>query len=234
MTWPSGRRSRVDRAMSNASSRSCSNRTRSGQTRRHGLAGPARAAPDPSPAQHRSRHCSSRPDQYSAQKCDSVCSGEPTCPSSSPLDKPIIERPVLPQSRRSRFADDDRSRRCSAASSPCGGSASANTASWISRTARNPRADGIASFDQTLFTAPSPGAHQPATAGLPREPRRVMGVVLGSLGRGMQADGVWAHLPATTGPIAAVPARGCPHRVATRPGVQSARCTGVPVSRPYA
>ena len=39
--------------------------------------------------------------------------------------------------------------------------------------------------------------------------RELLGVVLGSLGRGMQADGVWAHLPATTGPIAAVPARGC-------------------------
>ena len=38
-----------------------------------------------------------RSDQSSAQKCDSVCSGEPTCPSSSPLGKPVIERPVLPQ-----------------------------------------------------------------------------------------------------------------------------------------
>jgi hypothetical protein len=74
---------------------------------RHGPAGSARAAPDRSPAQHHSRHGSSRPDQYSAQKCDSVCSSEPTCPSSSPLGKPIIERPVLPKSRRSRFADDD-------------------------------------------------------------------------------------------------------------------------------
>jgi hypothetical protein len=53
-----------------------------------------------------------------------------------------------------------------------------------------------------------------------------LGVMLGSLGRGMQADGVWANLPATTGPIAAVPARGCPGGVATRPGAQSAKGTG--------
>ena len=39
----------------------------------------------------------------------------------------------------------------------------------------------------------------------------LLGVVLGSLGRGIQADGVWVHLPATAGPIVAVPARGC-HR----------------------
>jgi hypothetical protein len=129
-----------------------------------------------------------------------------------------------PKSRRSRFADDDRFRRCSAASSPCGGSASANTASWISRTARHPRADGIASFEQTLVSAHGPGGR------ISRRPRgcrgsqgKQLGVVLGSLGRGMQADGVWDHLPATTGPIAAVPARGCPHRVATRPGAQSAQ-----------
>jgi hypothetical protein len=58
---------------------------------------------------------------------------------------------------------------------------------------------------------------------------------LGSLGRGMQAAGVWAHLPATPGPIAAVPARGCPDGVAIRPATQSARgCVGVPVSRPDA
>jgi hypothetical protein len=35
------------------------------------------------------------------------------------------------------------------------------------------------------------------------------------------------HRPATAGPIAAVPARGCPDGVATRPGGQSARvCRG--------
>ena len=57
--------------------------------------------------------------------------------------------------------------------------------------------------------------------------RGSQGKLLGSLGRGMQADGVWAHLPATTGPIAAVPARGCPGGVAIRPGAQSAKvCAG--------
>jgi hypothetical protein len=35
--------------------------------------------------------------------------------------------------------------------------------------------DGIASFDQTLVAAHGQGAHQPATAGLPREPRRAVG-----------------------------------------------------------
>jgi len=57
--------------------------------------------------------------------------------------------------------------------------------------------------------------------------RGSQGKLLGSLGRGMQADGVWAHLPATTGPIAAVPARGCPGGVAIRPGAQSTKvCRG--------
>jgi len=107
-TWLSGPRSWVDRARSSAWSRSCSNRTGRRQTRRHGPARPARTAPDRSPARHRSHHGSSRPDQSrpdqsSAQNCDSVCSGEPTRPSSSPLGK----RPVLTQSRRSRFADGD-------------------------------------------------------------------------------------------------------------------------------
>jgi hypothetical protein len=32
-----------------------------------------------------------------AQECDSVCSGESACPSSSPLGTAIIERPVLPK-----------------------------------------------------------------------------------------------------------------------------------------
>jgi len=41
----------------------------------------------------------------------------------------------------------------------------------------------------------------------PRQPRPaiLLGVVLGSLGRGMQEDEVWAHLPAAPGPITAVP-----------------------------
>jgi hypothetical protein len=47
------------------------------QARRHGPARPARTGPDRLPARHRSRHGSSHPDQSSAQKCDSVCSGEP-------------------------------------------------------------------------------------------------------------------------------------------------------------
>jgi hypothetical protein len=47
------------------------------QARRHGPARPARAARNRSPARPRSRHGSSHPDQSSAQKCDSACSGEP-------------------------------------------------------------------------------------------------------------------------------------------------------------
>jgi hypothetical protein len=50
-----------------------------GQARQHRPAQPARAAPDRSPARHRSRHSSSRPDQSSAQACDRACSGESTC-----------------------------------------------------------------------------------------------------------------------------------------------------------
>ena len=69
------------------------------QARRHRPAGPARAAPDRSPARYRSRHGSSRPAQPFAQACDSACSGEPTYPSSPPLGKTIIRRLILTEGR---------------------------------------------------------------------------------------------------------------------------------------
>jgi hypothetical protein len=122
------------------------------------------------------------------------------------------------------------SRTCSVASSAMTSKpAAAKTASWISRSAAHPRADGIASFDQHCSPHITKGLISRPQQGLLRSQGEQLGVVLGSLGRGMQADGVWAHLPATTGPTAAVPARGCPDRVATRPGAQSARvCQGYP------
>src|SRR5215207_3275471 len=106
--------------------------------------------------------------------------------------------------------------------------AAANTKSWISRTAGHPRAQWDRVVRPTLFATYGPGGSSAGhRGGAAEKPRRAVGVVPGSLGRGMQADGVWAHLPATTGPIAAVPARGCPGRVATRPAAQSARrCAG--------
>jgi hypothetical protein len=110
----------------------------------------------------------------------------------------------------------------------------ANTKSWISRTAGHLRADGIASFDQHCSPHMAQGFISRPPRGLPRSHGELLGVVLGSLGRGMQADGVWAHLPATTGPIAAVPARGCPDGIAIRPGGQSTTVCRVPVSRPDA
>jgi hypothetical protein len=52
-TWPSGRRSRVDRALFNALSSSCSNRVRSASGRPHRSARPARPDRDRSPTQPR-------------------------------------------------------------------------------------------------------------------------------------------------------------------------------------
>jgi hypothetical protein len=68
-----------------------------------------------------------------------------------------------------------------------------------------------------LIHSPEPGTvqRQSSSAGHSRghrgDPRWVVGVVLGSLGRGVRADGVWACLPAATGPVAAVPCPR-PHR----------------------
>jgi hypothetical protein len=53
------------------------------------------------------------------------------------------------------------------------------------------------------------GVHQPATAGLPSSQGKLLRPGGGQPRARVQADGVWACLPATTGPIAAVPARGC-------------------------
>ena len=84
-------------------------------------------------------------------------------------------------------------------------SVAANITSWISQNAGHPQADEIASFDQHR----SPNMARGLSAGTVGQ-GELLRVVQGSLGRGMQADGIWAHLPATMGPIAAVPARGCP------------------------
>jgi hypothetical protein len=76
------------------------------QARRHGPARPARAGPDRSPAQHRSRHGSSRPAQSCAHDCDRACwaslHGRPRRRSSR-----HHRATGLTQSRRSRFADGD-------------------------------------------------------------------------------------------------------------------------------
>jgi hypothetical protein len=90
-------RSRVDPAMSNAWSRSCSNRARSASGKPARTCSAGSDNPDRSPARHRSHHGSLPPDQCSAQECDSVCSGEPACRSSPPLGTAIIERLLLPK-----------------------------------------------------------------------------------------------------------------------------------------
>ena len=76
------------------------------QARRHGPARPAGTGPDRCSGRHRSRDGSSRPAQSRACECDRACSGEPACPSSSPLGTAIIERLVLPKAD-GRFADRD-------------------------------------------------------------------------------------------------------------------------------
>ncbi len=49
------------------------------------------------------------------------------------------------------------------------------------------------------------------------EPRRAVVRGAGQPRARVQADGIWASLPAAAGPIAAVPARGCHRRVASGP-----------------
>jgi hypothetical protein len=48
----------------------------------------------------------------------------------------------------------------------------------------------------------------------------------GSLGRGMQADGVWASLAAARGPVAAIPARADAGHRNLPPSIRVAACRG--------
>ena len=105
-----------------------------------------------------------------------------------------------------------------------------NAAAWISRSAGHPRADGIASFEQTLpHMAPSAGDRGAAEGAKASS----WAWCWAASGEGCRQTGL-GPLPATTArsrrslPEAALTA------VATRLAPNLPRCTGVPVSRPDA
>jgi hypothetical protein len=76
-----------------------------GQARQHRPAQPARAAPDRSPARHRSRHVPRVQTSLALMSVTSLL-GRVCMPSSPPLSTAIIERLLLPKAD-GRFADGD-------------------------------------------------------------------------------------------------------------------------------